>query len=157
MKNQFTVHSRVSNTITDVNALLNIWLVILGIVLTGDAYSDESEKSGATGVSLRVKPVLCIIDERQPDCEMTFQVEWEAGQQNDYCLEDDVSLSPLNCWVRESSGEFDEARIVKESFKYQLTRSGQAQPLAEAKVELMTIDNSDRRRNRRSRHAWSIL
>ncbi len=88
---------------------------------------------------------------------MTFVVEWESGHRNDYCLGDNVSLAPLNCWVQESSGEFDESRVVRESFRYQLTRDGETQPLAEATVELMTIDNSDRRRSRRSRHAWSIL
>jgi hypothetical protein len=29
--------------------------------------------------------------------------------------------------------------------------------LAEVIVELMTIESSDRRRNRRNRHAWSIM
>ncbi len=126
-------------------------------MLTGAICADEAPARGDAGVSLRVKPVLCITDERQPDCEMTFLVEWDAGQRNDYCLEDDVSLGPLTCWMQQASGEFSEDRIVQRSFIYQLTRSGQSQPLAEAKVELMTIDNSDRRRKRRSRHAWSIL
>jgi hypothetical protein len=134
-------------------------MVALGMVLTGGVCAAERPANASTDppVILRVKPVLCITDERQPDCEMTFLVEWESGHRNDYCLGDDVSLAPLNCWVQESSGEFDEARTVTGTFKYRLTRSGQTEPLAEAKVELMTIDNSDRRRNRRSRHAWSRL
>jgi hypothetical protein len=132
-------------------------LLCLGLVLMGNVCADETPARKSPEVSLRVKPVLCITDASQPDCEMTFEVEWESGQANDYCLGDDVSLAPLNCWVRQSSGEYDEDRIVKQSFSYQLTRAGEEEPLAETKVELMTIDNSDRRRQRRSRHAWSIL
>lgn len=129
------------------------------MMLAGNVGASESQPAAGKDVpvTLRVKPVLCITDERQPDCKMTFLVQWESGQENDYCLGDDISLAPLNCWVQESSGEYDEDRVVKQSFKYQLTRDGEERPLAEAKVELMTIDNSDRRRNRRSRHAWSIL
>jgi hypothetical protein len=171
MKNLFTAHLRVSNTITDVNTSLTTRIVALSPILriglslglsfgySGGVYAADpsAHASRDAAVLLRVKPVLCIIDERQPDCEMTFLVEWNSGLRNNYCLEDDVSPAPLNCWVQESSGEYDEARVVKQSFKYQLMRTGQTEPLAEAKVELMTIDNSDRRRNRRSRHAWSIL
>jgi hypothetical protein len=136
-------------------------MLVVGVALAGaipgSICAAEPRPNAAQAVSLRVKPVLCIIDKRQPDCEMTFQVEWESSQQNDYCLGDDLSPSPLNCWVQQSSGAFDEARVVNQSFKYQLTVDGETEPLAEAKVELMNVDNSDRRRNRRSRHAWSIL
>jgi hypothetical protein len=46
---------------------------------------------------------------------------------------------------------------VIQSFSYWLTIPGRDQPLAEARVELMTIHSTDRRRRRRNRHAWSIL
>jgi hypothetical protein len=105
---------------------------------------------------LRVKPQLCIISKREQACETSFQVQWESGRIGHYCLEDDDSASPLRCWQQESFGSFDEERVVIESFSYWLTAPGHDPPLAEARVELMTIDSSDRRRNRRNRHAWSI-
>lgn len=107
-------------------------------------------------VSLRVKPQLCITDKRGQPCEASFLVHWESGRIGYYCLTDDLSTTPLRCWERKSFGRFDEEREVKRSFSYLLTRAGHEQPLAAARVELMTIDSSDRRRNRRNRHAWSI-
>ena len=106
---------------------------------------------------LRVKPELCITDKRKQACETSFLVQWESKRIGHYCLNDDFSALPLHCWEQKSSGSFDEERVVIRSFSYWLTLPGRVQPLAEAKVELMTIGSSDRRRNRRNRHAWSIL
>jgi hypothetical protein len=108
-------------------------------------------------VTLRVKPQLCITEKRNGDCETTFLVQWESNLVGHYCLNDDFSATPLRCWEQNSSGSLNEERVVIRSFSYLLTAPGREQPLAEAKVELMTIDSSDRRRNRRNRHAWSIL
>ena len=106
---------------------------------------------------LRVKPELCITEKRKQGCEMSFLVQWESKRVGHYCLNDDSSTMALRCWEQESSGSFDEERVVIRSFSYLLTMPGRDQPLAEAKVELMTINTSDRRRKRRNRHAWSIL
>jgi hypothetical protein len=107
-------------------------------------------------VSLRVKPELCITNKSGQACETSFLVRWESEFIGFYCLTDDLSPTPLRCWERKSSGSFDEERAVTQSFSYLLTTSGRDQPLAAARVVLMTIDSSDRRRSRRNRHAWSI-
>jgi hypothetical protein len=106
--------------------------------------------------SLRVKPELCITDKRGQACETSFLVRWESELIGFYCLTDDLSTTPLRCWEQKSSGKFDEDRVVTQSFSYLLTASEHEQPLAAAKVVLMTIDSSDRRRSRRNRHAWSV-
>ena len=106
---------------------------------------------------LRVKPELCITDNRRQGCETSFLVQWESKRIGHYCLNDDFSVTPLRCWEQKSSGSFDEERVVIRNFSYLLTMPGRDQPLAEAKVELMTIDSTDRRRRRQNRHAWSIL
>ena len=106
---------------------------------------------------LRVKPELCITDKREQGCETSFLVQWESKRIGHYCLKDDLSAMPIRCWEQKSSGSFDEHRVVIQSFSYWLTIPGRDQPLAEVKVELMTIDSPDRRRRRRNRHAWSIM
>ncbi len=126
-----------------------LWATFAAIVIDVEAQE--------TPVTLRVKPELCITDRRKQDCETTFLLQWESGSIGHYCLNDDFSTVPLHCWEQKSSGSFDEARVVIRSFSYWLTTPGRDQPLAEAKVELLTIDSSDRRRSRRNRHAWSIL
>jgi hypothetical protein len=107
-------------------------------------------------VKLRVKPQLCITSKREPACEATFLVQWESKSVGYYCLEAEVAATTLRCWEQASLGNFDEERVVKQSFSYWLKSPGHDPPLAEARVELMTIDSSDRRRYRRNRHAWSI-
>ena len=106
---------------------------------------------------LRVKPELCITDKREQGCETSFLVQWESKRIGHYCLKDDLSAMPIRCWEQKSSASFDEHRVVIQSFSYWLTIPGRDQPLAEVKVELMTIDSPDRRRRRRNRHAWSIM
>lgn len=126
-----------------------LWTVLF--VSTIDAQAQDSS------VTLRVKPQLCITDKREQGCEAAFLVQWKSKLVGHYCLNDDFSVVPLRCWAQKSSGRFDEERVVIRSFKYSLTMPGRDQPLAEVIVELMTIESSDRRRNRRNRHAWSIM
>jgi hypothetical protein len=108
-------------------------------------------------VMLSVKPELCITTQREQDCETSFLVQWESEHIGHYCLNDEFSAKPLRCWEQMSSGRFDEERVVTRSFIYRLMMPGRDQPIAEVKVELMTLDSPDRRRRRRSRHAWSIM
>jgi hypothetical protein len=133
------------------NRSLAAFLSMIFTVITVDAETHDPP------VTLRVKPKLCITDTRTRDCETTFVVQWESHRIGHYCLKDDTSEIPLRCWQQESFGSFDEERVVIRNFSYWLTMPGREQPLAEAKVELMTVGSSDRRRNRRNRHAWSIL
>ena len=109
-------------------------------------------------VVIRVKPVLCITDERTPQCEMSLIVDWKSRHPGDYCLYNDFSANePLDCWQAQTAGRHVEDRIVDETFSYWLTRGGVDMRLAEAQVEVMSTESSDRRRHRRSRHVWSIL
>lgn len=109
-------------------------------------------------VVIRVKPVLCITDERTPQCEMSLIVDWQSAQAGDYCLYNDFSAGePLDCWEEQAAGQHVEDRVVDRTFSYWLTRGDVDRRLAEAQVEVMSTDSSDRRRHRRSRHVWSIL
>jgi hypothetical protein len=134
----------------DMNRLFATFLCMAFVVITANA--EVKDRS----VTLRVKPQLCITSKREQSCEIAFLVQWESKLSGHYCLEDDAAVTPLRCWEQESFGRFDEERIVNQSFSYWLKAPGHDPPLAEARVELMTIDSSDRRRYRRNRHAWSI-
>jgi len=125
-----------------------LWTTL--IVITVNAAAQEPP------VTLRVKPELCITSKRKQSCETSFLVEWESRQRDHYCLNDDFSTIPLRCWQQNFSGNFAQERTVIRSFSYLLTLPDHDQVLAEARVELMSIDSSDRRRSRRNRHAWSI-
>jgi hypothetical protein len=47
--------------------------------------------------------------------------------------------------------------VVGEAFVYWLGLQGGVQHLAEVKIEVLRLDSSDRRRERRSRHVWDVL
>jgi len=134
----------------DVKRSFVTFLCTAFIAITANAEAQEQP------VTLRVKPQLCITSKREQACETSFLVQWESERVGHYCLEAEVAATTLRCWQQESFGRFDEERVVKQSFSYWLTAPGHDPPLAEARVELMTIDSSDRRRYRRNRHAWSI-
>jgi Protein of unknown function (DUF3019) len=108
-------------------------------------------------VTLSIKPLLCVTDKREDSCDLTFLVLWEATRAGRYCLYNDFSSAPLDCWIASAAGRFSEERVVTDRFQYWLTAADGEQRLAEATVEIMTMDSSDRRRQRRSRHVWSIL
>ena len=126
--------------------LLICFLVLLPVFATAE---DE--------VQLKVRPVLCIIDERTPSCQMSFLVLWESAETGYYCLYNDFGESPLRCWTEQRSGEMNDERTVDTEFSYWMTGDDTESPLAVVAVEVLRMDTDDRRRKRRSRHVWDIL
>ena len=108
-------------------------------------------------VELTVKPALCIIDERSPSCEMSFIVHWESSETGYYCLYNDFEQAPLRCWSEQQSGETSDERTVDEAFRFWMASDDKDTPLAVVAVEVLRLDNGDRRRKRRGRHVWDIL
>lgn len=108
-------------------------------------------------VQLKVRPVLCIIDERTPSCEMSFLVLWESAETGYYCLYNDFGEAPLRCWTEQRSGELKDERTVDTEFSYWMTGDDINLPLAVVAVEVLRMDTDDRRRKRRGRHVWDIL
>ncbi len=108
-------------------------------------------------MQLKVKPKLCIIDERTPSCKMSFIVHWQSAETGYYCLYNDFEQSPLRCWSDRRVGELSDQRVVDNEFRFWMAGSDKELPLAVVAVEVLRLDNSDRRRKRRSRHVWDIL
>ena len=108
-------------------------------------------------VKLEVKPLLCIVDERTPSCEMDFLVAWQSVSRGYYCLHNDFERSPLRCWSEQLAGQARDQRTVVEEFRFWMTNGNDDTPLAVTVVEVLRMDSSDRRRKRRSRHVWDIL
>ncbi len=106
---------------------------------------------------LFVKPLLCVLDESDAGCDMTFHVRWQSVVAGDYCLNDDLQLTPLRCWSLVRQGELREQRIVSEDFTYWLGDPARTSRLAAVKVEVLRVGSTDRRRERRTRHVWDVL
>jgi len=127
------------------------WPVILLLILLPAISHADGE------MWLKVRPVLCIIDERTPNCQMSFLVLWQSAETGYYCLYNDFGQAPLRCWTEQRSGELSDERTVNSKFSYWMAGDDNESPLAVAVVEVLRIDSDDRRRKRRSRHVWDIF
>jgi len=128
--------------------LLTLALLLPALALAEDPAGDD--------MRLTVKPVLCITDNRNPSCDMSFLVVWQSGETGYYCLFNDFTGAPVRCWSEELTGRLSEDRIVRENFSYWMTGSEPGNRLAEITVEVLHMGTDDRRRRRRTRHVWDI-
>jgi hypothetical protein len=128
--------------------LVTLALLLPALALAEDQAGDE--------LRLTVKPVLCITDNRNPSCDMSFLVLWQSGDTGYYCLFNDFTEVPVRCWSEERAGQLSDDRIVRESFTYWMTDRDPDSRLVEVTVEVLRMDSDDRRRRRRTRHVWDI-
>ena len=105
---------------------------------------------------LKVKPVLCITDNRTPSCDIGFLVAWESSQAGYYCLFNNFGEAPLRCWSEQNEGSLTDERTVEKSFSYWMTDADAGDRLVTVAVEVLRMDTDDRRRKRRTRHVWDI-
>ena len=128
-------------------------LVTLALLLPALALAEDQADDD---MRLTVKPVLCITDNRNPSCDMSFLVVWQSGEMGYYCLFNNFTEAPARCWSEERTGRLSDDRIVRENFSYWMTGSDPDSRLAEVTVEVLRMDSDDRRRRRRTRHVWDI-
>jgi hypothetical protein len=126
--------------------------VVLAAGGTGTAQGQDAR------VTLSVKPVLCITDERQESCALSILVAWRSSRPGSYCLYNDLGSMPLRCWQLAEGGMVVEERQVQETVVYWLTDGApSAARVAEASLDVMSASSDDRRRHRQRRHVWDIL
>ena len=110
----------------------------------------------ADDVTMTVKPVLCVTDNRNPTCEMAFLVIWESSTSGYYCLYNDFGDAAVRCWNEDREGRVTDERTVDASFSYWMTGNDGEARVAQVNVEVLRMGSNDRRRNRRTRHVWDI-
>ncbi len=108
-------------------------------------------------VKLNVKPLLCVLDKDATACTVTFDIRWKSESAAEYCLNDEAQAAPLRCWPSGLSGEHRHERLVTQDFLFWLSPASGTERVAEAKIEVLRVGSSDRRRERRSRHVWDVL
>lgn len=108
-------------------------------------------------VRLYVKPLLCVLDKNATSCAVTFDIRWKSALAAEYCLKDEARPTPLRCWPSAVSGEHQQERVVTQEFTFWLSPPAGTERVAEAKIEVLRVGSTDRRRERRSRHVWDVL
>lgn len=129
-------------------------LIPLLFLFSPAAFADEDADTPAT---LTVKPLLCIVDQRTPSCDLHFEIAWRTDLPGYHCLNNDLEDAPLRCWPDARTGEHQDERTVGETFSYWLARDDEQTVLATATVEVLKKDSDDRRRRRRTRYVWDLL
>ena len=110
-------------------------------------------------VRLNVKPLLCVLDKNATACTVTFDIRWKSALRPSTVSTTRRSATPLRCWPSALSGEHrqrtarDPARISSSG----LSPPAGTERVAEAKIEVLRVGSTDRRRERRSRHVWDVL
>lgn len=127
-------------------------LVILVLLLPALAVAEEASDD----MTLTVKPLLCVTDNLNPSCDMSFLIVWQSIATGYYCLFSDFTDAPMYCWSEERTGELNDDRTVTQDFSFWMTGTDAGARLAEVKVEVLRMDSDDRRRRRRTRHVWDI-
>ena len=107
-------------------------------------------------IDMTVKPELCITTKRAPTCFMDIQIEWRSSTADDYCLHCSLVDGPLACWDNATLGTHTDPRTVEADFTYAMTEEGASGELGVVEVKVLAAESSDRRRNRRKRHVWSV-
>ena len=106
---------------------------------------------------ITVRPLLCIVDQRTPVCEMVFHVSWRSEERGYYCVLSNLEEEPLRCWSEQRAGQLRDERSVAEDFSYMINEGDGEPPLDSVTVEVVRMDSDDRRRRRRTRHVWDLL
>ena len=136
-------------------------LLPLLLPLTTPAAGDEPETADiaelAETVEIAVRPLLCIVDQRTPVCEMVFHVSWRSEERGYYCVLNNLEEVPLRCWSEQRAGQLRDQRSVAEDFSYMINEGDGQPPLDSVTVEVVRMDSDDRRRRRRTRHVWDLL
>lgn len=130
---------------------------VLALVLLMIATFARADDGSGRLMRLTVKPVICIIDQRSPSCEMSFLVVWDSDEAGYYCIFNEIEPEPLRCWPDHRSGEMSDERTVQSDFNYWINQGADAPKLAVVAIEVLRMDSDDRRRRRRTRHVWDLL
>ena len=147
-----------------IRTLATLLLLPLLLPLTNPAKADEPEAVEIADTAdiadiadIAVRPLLCIVDQRTPVCDMVFQVSWRSEERGYYCVLSNLEETPLRCWSEQRAGQLRDRRSVAEDFSYMINEGDGEPPLDSVTVEVVRMDSDDRRRRRRTRHVWDLL
>ena len=83
------------------------------LLLPLTAAADNSDDGEA---SLTVKPLLCIVDQRTPSCDMRFLITWQCHETGYYCYNSEVDSAALRGGDEARSRQDEEDRKDSETF-----------------------------------------
>lgn len=71
----------------------------------------------------QVEPTVCISDQTEGPCALTFNLRWQSQQPLSVCAE--LSEQPLQCWVSQTSGQLTHQTVLAGASQLQLSVDGE--------------------------------
>lgn len=121
------------------------------------AYSFQAAAKQKSAVSLKAKPLLCVTDNENNECDIDLSVVWKATDIGRYCLFLHEEKGALQCWLEHNNGQWEKRKTIKNYAHFWMSRGKTPQKVAEVKVDVLNINPREKRRNRRRRHVWSLF
>lgn len=137
-----TVQWTVARFIVCVLALIG-WQLACAAAITGE------------GMTLEVRPRVCVLMAGEESCSMQLQVRWTAPQETDICLRFAGEEQALQCWQSQRQGAWNMPVAREQNTTVQLVDPGTDAVLLESLIPVLTRELRDSRKRRR--HVWSIL
>ena len=106
--------------------------------------------------SLVAGPQVCVRDKGKTMCEMEAALIWEVPELGQYCLWDENSDKPIQCWTEAASGTVKLKFVGDTSRTFRLTRLEQRAVLASTTIKVMGALEQRLRARRRNR-IWRVF
>ncbi len=111
----------------------------------------------STEANLSLTPSLCVVARDTGRCDISVDVSWKANKDSDYCIYNESSDSPIQCWSYKNQGQSQSKVSINKDIDYWLVWRETGSELDREVLKVVKIMPEDRRRNRRRRHIWSVF
>jgi len=86
-----------------------------------------------------LKPAKCVSLRQGQVCYADVELQWNASQSGNYCLQSSTQATPLLCWNAKRSGQFSGEISADKNVVFTLTAEGADSVLASAEMELAWV------------------
>lgn len=110
-------------------------------------------KEPSATANLNVSPKVCAVEQQSQRCELAVELNFELQNAADVCIT--YSGSPLKCWQNATKGNFSYTASVQFGAVYSLINRQTGVTLAQAKIDVQSVNIQTQRRRLRS--PWSFF
>jgi len=96
--------------------------VVVFLLMTSCCAVAQNEQCTAQ-LCWQVEPTVCVSDQTERQCALTFNLRWTSQQPLSVCAE--LSDEPLQCWVGQTSGQLSHQTLLAGPLQLQLRVDGE--------------------------------
>lgn len=107
-------------------------------ILSGMSFAQSAPTTGLTA-NIVLKPAKCVSLRQGQVCYADVELQWQASQAGNYCLQSSTQATPLLCWNAERNGQFSGEISADKNVVFTLTAEGADTVLASAEMEMAWV------------------